>query len=191
MSGDEIASILYLVLLLLAIGGYFVVTYARNLGRLIQQALLWGMIFVGVIAAAGLWPSISDRAVPRQAYVGDSIEIPRSIDGHYYLSLVVNGAPLRFVVDTGASGMVLTRQDASRVGINPDRLAYLGRANTANGAVPIADVTLDAVTLNGVTDRRVRASVNGGEMDTSLLGMSYLQRFNRIEIAGNRLVLTR
>ena len=103
----------------------------------------------------------------------------------------MNGTPVRFVIDTGASDMVLSNADARAVGLDTDRLAYLGRAQTANGTVPIARVTLDSVALGDVTDRNVGASVNGGEMFGSLLGMSYLERFGRIEIANGRLILER
>ena len=62
---------------------------------------------------------------------------------------------------------------------------------TANGIVQTAMVRLDEMELGPFTDRAVRASVNGGEMSQSLLGMSYLQRFASIQIADNQLVLTR
>ena len=76
-------------------------------------------------------------------------------------------------------------------GIDIDRLIYSGRATTANGEVRTASVRLDEVALAGAVDRDLRAVVNGGEMRESLLGMSYLSRFERIEIAEGRLVLER
>ncbi|WP_338065773.1 retropepsin-like aspartic protease family protein [Oceaniglobus ichthyenteri] len=189
---DSFGQILYFMLLLLAIGGSYVISNRRNLGKTLQQGLIWGLIFVGVIAAAGLWDDMRDDVIPRQSVVdGTRIEVPRGIDGHYHLSLAINGAPIRFVVDTGASDIVLSQQDAKAAGIDPTRLAYLGRAQTANGTVPIAQVTLDSVTLGGFVDRNVGASVNGGEMFGSLLGMRYLERYGRIEISGGRLILER
>jgi len=193
MDTDNIGQFVYLLLLLLAIGGSFIVANRDNIGKTLQQGAIWALIFVGVIAAAGLWEDVRNDVVPRQSVVGDGgrIEVPRSFGGHYHLSLTVNGTPLRFVVDTGATDMVLSRDDARAVGIDPDRLAYLGRAETANGTVPIARVTLDTVTLGGISDSNVGASVNGGEMFGSLLGMSYLERFGRITIADGRLILER
>ncbi|RVV98943.1 TIGR02281 family clan AA aspartic protease [Mesobaculum littorinae] len=194
MTGDDYGRIAYLVLLLLVLGGYFVVASRDRMGKTLQQAAIWGLIFVGVVAVAGLWSDIRDTVAPRQSYVGEAgriVEVPRAPDGHYYLTLGINDAAVDFVIDTGASDMVLTRRDAERAGIDPDELAYLGRAQTANGVVPIAQVMLDRVTLGPLSDANVTASVNGGEMGMSLLGMSYLQRFGRIEIAENRLVLER
>lgn len=194
MTGDQIAQLLYLVLLGSVIAGYFFLSSRHNLGKSLQQLLIWGMIFLGAVAIAGLWPSLVDNTLGRQMVTDEGtarIEIPRSIDGHYHLRLEIEGTPVRFVVDTGATDMVLSHADAERAGIDTDALAYTGRAQTANGVVPIASVVLDEVRLAGITDRNVRASVNGGEMSISLLGMRYLQRFSRIEIEGDRLILSR
>lgn len=192
MTGDQIASLLYLVLLGTAIAGYFVVQNRSRMGTALRHAALWGLIFLGTIAAIGLWDDVR-RQVPGQAAViaEDRIEVPRGRDGHYHMTLQVNGVPVNFIVDTGASEIVLTREDAARAGIDVQNLAFFGRAQTANGTVPTARVFLDEVRLGDMADRGVPASVNGGEMFGSLLGMSYLSRFDRIEIADGRLVLER
>ncbi len=193
MSGDTIASLIYLSVLLIAIGGLFFGTNRPSLGKTLQTALVWGMIFMGFIAVYGLWGDISgnfSRNLDEQV-TEDSISVRRSADGHFYLTAQVNDTPIEFLVDTGATDLVLTMQDAERVGLDPDTLAFVGFANTANGRVSIARARLDTVELGAFTDSRVSASVNGGEMDTSLLGMSYLGRFDRIEITNDRLTLHR
>ena len=122
---------------------------------------------------------------------GTQVSVPRSPDGHYYLNLEINGTPTRFMVDTGATDMVLSRRDASLAGLKLDSLSYTTRAMTANGMVQTARVRLDQVALAGIVDLSVSAVVNAGDMGNSLLGMTYLQRFNSIEISGNTLLLTR
>jgi len=193
LSGDQIASLTYLMLLGVVLGVYFLVSNRQNLSRLAQQAALWLFIFLGAIVAVGLWGDIRDDIQPRQSVSLDTgaVEVPRAADGHYYLTLEINGAPVRFVVDTGATDMVLTADDASRAGIDTDRLMFTGRAFTANGVVETAPVRLDRVALAGVVDENVRAVVNSGAMRESLLGMGYLNRFDRIEFADGRLVLER
>jgi aspartyl protease family protein len=119
------------------------------------------------------------------------VEVPQARDGHFYLTLLVNGTPVEFMVDTGASQVVLTDADARRIGLDTADLAFVGRAMTANGEVQTAPVRLASVELGPVVDRDLRAFVNRGEMDKSLLGMSWLQRWQRIEITGGALVLTR
>lgn len=190
---DQLMRIAYLVLLGTAVLGWLVIQNRGRLGDILQQAALWALIFLGAIGGYGLWEDIRADVVPRQAVIAAEkrIELPRARDGHYYIVLDVNGTPVRFVVDTGASHMVLTRQDARRVGITPDDLIYLSKANTANGTVRTAQVRLDEIAAGPIVDHDVQAWVNAGEMEDSLLGMSYLNRFDRIEISGGQLVLTR
>ena len=117
--------------------------------------------------------------------------MPRGFDGHFYLVLKLNGKAVEFVVDTGASEVVLTKEDAARAGLDLDDLVYTGRAFTANGPVRTAPARIAKVDLSGITDTNLRVSVNEGEMDGSLLGMTYLRRFEKIEISGDTLTLTR
>jgi aspartyl protease family protein len=98
---------------------------------------------------------------------------------------------VQFVIDTGATDIVLSHSDAQRVGLQLENLAYVGRAMTANGEVRTAPVRLDSIALGPVKDTHIPAWVNQGEMGHSLLGMSYLQRWSKIEIGGGALVLTR
>ena len=192
MSTEQIMHLTFLVLLGGAIAASYIVANRSNLSKMGQQAAIWVLIFVGMIAAVGLWGDISRDVLPRQSVAeGGEIVVPRSGDGHYYLTVDVNDVPVRFVVDTGASQIVLSQQDAARVGLDPESLNYLGTAFTANGRVQTAAVTLDAVTLGPLQDRDVRAVVNGGAMDGSLLGMDYLDTFSTVSFQGGELTLSR
>ena len=192
MSTDQIMQLTYLVLLGAAIGGSAIVAGRSNMGKMAQQAAIWALIFIGVVGAYGLWEDISSDVNPRQAMVdAQTIAVPRGFDGHYRLTLDINGTPVSFIVDTGASQVVLSQNDAARIGLDPARLTYSSSANTANGIVRTAPVILNQVALEGITDRSVRAVVNGGGMDTSLLGMTYLGLYDRIEITNGELVLKR
>jgi len=192
MEQVDFARLTYLVILGSAILMWFVAQNRASLGKLAQQAALWGLIFVGAIAVVGLWEDIRQSVRPMQSVVsGDRIELPRAPDGHYYLTAEVNGVPLRFVVDTGASQIVLSQSDAARAGIDTSKLVYLGRARTANGTVRTAPVLLDSMAVGPMRHDNVRAVVNEGDLGQSLLGMDYLQRFASIEITGGILVLTR
>lgn len=158
----------------------------------LRNALLWGVIFVGMTMIIAAWDDVSRQFSPQQAsFQGDTVEVFKGSDNHFHLTVRVNTVPVEFLVDTGATDVVLTQEDAGRVGLDPGSLAYIGTASTANGTVPIAPVRLDLVELGDIRDTNVRASVNGGEMQGSLLGMSYLSRFQSIEIRQDRLILTR
>lgn len=193
MSEFDYARLFYLVLLGSAVVLWFFAQNRNSLGKITQQAIIWALIFVGVIAAVGLWGDIRNTVMPGQAVVAEDgrIELPRAADGHYYLTADVNGAPIRFVVDTGASQIVLTKADAETAGLATEQLSFVGRAYTANGEVRTAPVRLDRVEVGPLVDEDVRAVVNEGELDQSLLGMEYLQRFTSVEISNGTLVLTR
>lgn len=192
MNSDQIMNAAFLGLLGAAIAGSYLVSQRGNMGKVAQQAAIWGLIFLGVVAAYGLWGDVSRDVSQRQSYLGtNTISVPQSPDGHYYLTLQLNGQPVDFVVDTGASMVVLSQPDARRIGLDPDTLHYSGNASTANGVVSTAPVWLDTVTLGPITDTRVPAVVNGGEMAGSLLGMSYLDAFSQISFADGELRLTR
>ncbi|MDR5652966.1 retropepsin-like aspartic protease family protein [Ruixingdingia sedimenti] len=189
----EFGRLVYLGLLLVAVGGWLVVEHRGRIGAALRQLLAWGLLFLGVVAAYGLWSDIRTQVAPRQSVMeaGTQIELPRAPDGHYYLTLHIAGTPVRFMVDTGATEVVLSDRDARRLGIDPETLVFTGRAQTANGVIRTARVRLDEVTLDGFPEGRIAASVGDGPLGMSLLGMDYLNRFSRIEIAAGRLVLTR
>lgn len=193
MDGDQIGRLFYLLLLGIAVGGYAIMANRGHLGRMLRHAALWGLIFVGAIAVIGLWSDIRNDMSPSQTVFADQglVEVPRSPDGHYYLRLDLDGEPVDFVVDTGASGIVLTRKDARRVGIPMNDLIFSGRARTANGAVRTALARVNEIALGPIKDRDVAIFVNEGEMERSLLGMTYLQRFDRLEISDRTLILER
>jgi aspartyl protease family protein len=193
MDSAELPRLAYLVLLGLAVAGWFIAENRASLGRTMRMALAWGLIFLGVVAGFGLWNDVRTEVMPRQSVMADGarIEVPRAFDGHYYLTLRLDGTPVDFVVDTGATDIVLSREDAGRIGIDPDGLTYSGVAMTANGQVRTARARVGEIAIGAISDRDVAVSVTDGEMPGSLLGMAYLQRFDRIEIADGRLLLER
>lgn len=193
MESDDTGRLIYLVILGSVLAAYFIVANRARLGQVFRHALLWGIIFIGVVAGIGLWQDIRNDFAFRQASITDAgqIVIPRAIDGHYYLTLKADDVPVQFVVDTGATNIVLSRQDAKRIGLDPDGLRYLGVAQTANGQTRTARTVLTTLALGPIMERNVAVWVNEGEMEGSLLGMDYLQRFDRIEISDGKLVLTR
>ncbi len=189
MDGDIFARVLYLVLLLIFIGGSFFTMNRETMNKSLQQAVIWVLLFGGVAAGYALWDDISEGQSINSN--GTEITLHRESDGHFYATLLINGHDVDFVIDTGATDMVLTQDTAERVGFPSDSLRFLGRAQTANGTVRTAAVTLGVVRFEGITDTGVPASVNEGALFENLLGMSYLSRFSDISIRGDRLVLSR
>ena len=96
--------------------------------------------------------------------------------GHFFTTGVVNGTTLRFLVDTGATSVVLSAADARRSGIN-----YLAAprsfTQTANGVIPVYNVRIDTIRVGDITLNGVEASViEGDRLPVALLGMSFLNR---------------
>jgi aspartyl protease family protein len=189
MDGETLARVGYLAIILVALGGWVMVEFRQRMGQALRMALAWGLIFVGVVAGYGLWSDIRRDVMPIQEVAVDGgVEVPRSADGHYYLTLMINGSAVPFMVDTGASGMVLASRDAERLGIDPESLAFRGQANTANGVVRTARVTLPVVELGPFRNENFGAYVTEGALEQSLLGMDYLGQF-RMEFDWGKLLL--
>jgi clan AA aspartic protease (TIGR02281 family) len=106
--------------------------------------------------------------------------------GHFLVEAVVNGVPIDFLVDTGASHVVLTPQDARRLGFTANHLEFTQEFQSANGTVRAAPVELR---IGQFSLFDLEASVNGGPLPISLLGMSFLQRLSSYEVARGRLIL--
>lgn len=114
-------------------------------------------------------------------------EVYRSRDGLFYVTAIVNGAAVRFVVDTGATVVVLTAADARRAGIALDHGDFSDSADTANGKTAMARVKLDKVTVGSTQAEAIEAAVVNRDMPVSLLGQSWLSRLESITIAKDRL----
>ena len=102
-------------------------------------------------------------------------------DGHYWAETQINGHPVRMLVDTGATVVSLSVDDARRVGVDPAALTYGLKVATAAGEARAARITLASVAVDGVVVRNVDALVLDRDTDASLLGMSYLRRLSGFE----------
>ena len=192
MDTSDTLRFIYLGILVAVIAGGLLLRSRGRMGQTLKNALVWALVIGGTAFGIGAFQGANYMPFATQATLQDGrIELVMQPDGHYYMTAAINGKPVEFVVDTGASQVVLTQEDARRVGLNPSDLDFIGSANTANGLVQTAPVRLDTVQVGDMIDKNVRAVVNGGKMDGSLLGMTYLNRFEKIEISRGRLILTR
>jgi aspartyl protease family protein len=101
----------------------------------------------------------------------------------------VNGAPVRFAIDTGANGVLLAPADAARAGIDPDGLKFSAPGETANGVGYMAPVTLDKLAVGQISLANVPAAIDKAPMSSSLLGMAFLKRLESFEVKGDQLTL--
>ena len=130
------------------------------------------------------------RGLPRPPPAASSVTIVADLNGHFFVQAVINGTQVRMMVDTGATGVVLSREDARRVGINPQPSDFAARTSTANGIVTVAPIVLKEVVVGEISVSDVPAIVHPDvQYRGSLLGMSFLSRLSQFEVSGGRLIL--
>ncbi len=125
---------------------------------------------------------------PPAAQWGGETRLAREANGHFYAAATVNGQPTRLVVDTGASTVALTVEDARRAGImvDPSRFAVIGTG--ASGPVRGHELTIARIAVNGREVRNLGGVVLEG-LEVSLLGQTYLSRLSEVRMSGNEMIL--
>jgi aspartyl protease family protein len=131
------------------------------------------------------------RIDPGEAPVkGGTVELRASGNGHFFTEAEINGRPVNLMVDTGATMVALTYDDAVRAGVEPRERDFTQRVSTANGTARVAPVVLDRISIGNIQVRNVQAAIaEPGKLRTTLLGMSFLGRLNRVDMRSGRLIL--
>lgn len=119
-----------------------------------------------------------------------SVVLKASRNGHFYTRAIINGRPIAVLVDTGATGIALTYEDADRLGLRPHSSDYTLITQTANGEGRAAPVRLDSVEIGDVEVRDLRGAImEEGRLHITLLGMEFIRKLERFELRGQELVL--
>ena len=153
---------------------------------MIERALLIVTI-VGGASLGVLWP-LQKPDAPAAASATTEITLDLSSDKHFYANAQVNGQPVRFLVDTGASEVALTEDDARRIGIAVDPHKYELIGHGASGMVRGQYVDLQSVEIGGIADTGTKAVVVQGA-NVSLLGQPFLEEVDEIVIRKSEMIL--
>jgi len=113
-----------------------------------------------------------------------------SQDGHYYLNVKINNQEVRFMIDTGASEVVIDQKIASNLGLDLSNIVYDKVFQTANGQSYGASIYFKEIDVSGVKFYNVQASITNSDLLSPLLGMSFLQKFYKYEFYRDKLILT-
>lgn len=141
-------------------------------------------------ARFGLSGQRSPDAPAQGAATGRTLAISGDLQGHFVVHPAVNGQRVRMLVDTGASVVSLSSEDAALLGIKVEQRDFTRRSSTANGVVATAPVRIKEIRVGDIAVRDVEAVVLPPRaLGTSLLGMSFLQRLEGFEVAKGRLLL--
>ena len=198
LSTEDFGSLAYKILLLVFLASVLLTMFRERFTQAITAALLW--VVVGLLLVIGYTyrfelGDVADRVlaelIPGHVIShGRTVEVARTSAGDFDISAQINSARIAMVLDTGASSVVLTPDDAKAAGLPLDLLNYTVSIDTANGRTRAAPVTLDRVAIGGLEERSVDALVvQPGQMKTSLLGMTFLNRLQSWQVNGDRLVL--
>jgi aspartyl protease family protein len=174
------------------------VLFRQRFSHALQSAVIWALI--ALILVLGYTyrfelRDVADRVLAellpgRPATKGRTVEIARGTGGSFSVVTQVNGARIAMVLDTGASAVVLTQEAARAAGLPLEVLNYSVSVETANGRARAAPVTLERVSIGGITERSVPALIaQPGQLRASLLGMSFLNRLESWQVRGDRLLL--
>lgn len=197
--GDWRGAALIRIVLVLSLVAVGIAASQRRLSAVATDLAIWFAILLVLVAGysyrielQGLGERALAEIVPGQGLVvGDhAVSFRRGDDRQFSINAMVDGQRVRFLVDTGASAVVLTRADAIRLGFDPAKLDYSEYFQTANGTTRGAPVRLNEIRIGAdIRFDHVRAYVNEGDLDQSLLGMGALERLSRIEISGDTLTI--
>lgn len=163
-----------------------------------RNVLIWVGIFV-VLASGYAYQDelrafglrLRSELIPGYAVQSnpDELVLTESPGGNFYVFGSVDGQSVKFLIDTGASEIVLSPADALRIGIDINALDYNRTYQTANGIGLGANVTVRSLAIGTIEFSDVPVSVNKAQMSESLLGMTFLRRMASVEIRGRQLFL--
>jgi aspartyl protease family protein len=197
-SGDEVYLARYLL-----IGAAVIVILAasrRNLLLVASQVSVWLVLILALVAVYAYRTDLTEigertlgELTPTRGQSGNNggITFTRTADRQFWIDAEINGRAVRFLLDTGASGIILNRQDALRLGFDPNNLSFEQIFETANGRTRGASIELGELRIGPLSFEHVAAWVNEGDLRQSLLGMTFLERLSSVELRGDRLTIRR
>jgi aspartyl protease family protein len=187
----KVVALVFVCVLVLAL-------FRQRFSHALESALIW--VLIALLLAIGYTyrfelRDVAERVLAelipgRAATRGRTVEIARGPGGSFFVTVQINEARASMVLDTGASAVVLTQEAAKAAGLPLEVLNYSVNVDTANGRTRAAPVTLDRVSVGGITERSVPALIaQPGQLRINLLGMSFLNRLQSWEVRGDKLIM--
>jgi aspartyl protease family protein len=198
LSVNDFGSLSYKLLILVFLASAALTLFRERFTQALTAALLWVVVGLVLVISYSYRYELNNVANRVMAELipghvvshGRTVEVARTNSGDFDISARINGVRVPMVLDTGASSVVLTPQDAKAAGLPLEVLNYTVSIDTANGRTRAAQVTLDRLAVGGLEERSVEALiVQPGQLRTSLLGMSFLNRLQSWQVSGDRLVM--
>jgi aspartyl protease family protein len=197
------AELVYRAVIVVVFGGSAILFVAHRLRGRLTQGVIYAGIWLGVVlvlvigyAYRGALRDVRDRVVMEfmpgsMDWTPGTVRVSADRSGHYWVDALVNGVPVRFLVDTGATTVALTPEDARRVGFDLAKLKYSQTAQTAAGPMKVAPIRIDRIAIGQIELTDVIADVSQVSGGESLLGMSFLARLTGFSVEEGYLILRR
>jgi aspartyl protease family protein len=189
------AQIAYEILIILLVSSTIA---SGKIRKNLKHLTIWAGIFLILIIGysyryelSGIKEKVIAEIVPAKGFQKtiNSISFPVSSDGHFYVRAEVNGIPVMFLADTGASHIVLSPADAEKLGIEKSELKFDRFYETANGTVRGSSIRIADFSIGEIHLKEIGASVNEAKMRNSLLGMTFFKRLKSYEVKNDVLTL--
>jgi aspartyl protease family protein len=198
MSDGDTASLVYGVLLLVLVGSALV---ARSLpiGQTIKMALGWVGIFALIFLLVSfrpemrmIWQRITGELglASAPAISGEPMTLRKSDDGHFWVTAEVNGHPVRFLIDSGATFTALSARAARDAGVEPGGFGLRTVIDTANGAVEAERGEIADLRVGSLAMRNHKVVIADAFGDTNVLGMNFLSELESWRVEGSSMILT-
>ena len=197
LDNDKLPNVIYFIIILSA----FIISIANSkmpLFQIVKYSAAWVLIIGGMLVIYSYKNDVKNVVEHVYANVvpgsiiksedGNSMSVIANQSGHFFVNAIVDGLGIKFMVDTGATDVALTRGDAKSLGIDLDALSYGRKVSTANGTAWSASVTLDYIEIGDIRIENVSASVGSDDgLNTSLLGMSFLNKLKLFQVTEDSL----
>lgn len=189
---DQAPGVIYLVLAIVLVASSLIGTQ-MPIGKAAKMALAWVAIFglvFGVFAFRSEFSALGQRlkaeATGQPIVSGEEMRVPMAEDGHFWVQGLVNGKPVRFLVDSGASNTTIAGATAAGAGVEKGTLTQY--INTANGRALVHKAYADRLELGAIERTDFPVDINAND-DTNILGMNFLSSLAGWRVEGNYLVL--
>jgi aspartyl protease family protein len=202
MNNNDFGRLIWVGVLVMVIGASLLRS-GRPLGDMARNIGVWAALILVIIAGYQYRYELQDVAsrvtaglVPGSPLAlgvdngRATVTLDKAGNGHFEARILVNGTPVRTVVDTGATSTVLTAEDAQAAGFNPAALSYTIDVSTANGMARAATVRTDELAIGGIVRKDMTVMVAApGMLEQSLLGMNFISSLSGFDVRGDRMIL--
>lgn len=197
MSESDTASLVYSLLLLVLVGSALI-SRTLPIGQTLKMALGWVGIFALIFLLVSfrpemklIWQRVTGELGLASApeITGEPMTIRKSDDGHFWVSAQVNGRPMRFMIDSGATFTAISTEAAQAAGIEPSGLGLKTVIETANGTAQADRATIADLRVGSLAMRDHDVLISDGLGDTNLLGMNFLSELESWRVEGSAMIL--